>query len=279
MLNLIRLELFKIFSKWRTYIGFLVLALIIPLIQVAMHFEGQKYIELATQNLKGSFNFSGNLLNGYMVTRVILQTLIIQVPILVSLVAGDMLAGEATSGTYRLLLIRPVSRLQVVTSKFIAGLIYTFLLILFMAVLSLGLSLLIFGTGEMIIVSSSTITILLADDVLWRFGLAFVFAFLSMSVVFSFSFLFSAFVENSIGPIITTMGLLIVFSILNVLGGDFFNSLQPFLFTTYLQNWKLFFESPYDKPEIILSIWVLLGHILVLNSITFYYFNKKDIHS
>lgn len=278
MLMLIKLELFKIFSKWRTYIGFISIFVLIPLIHIALYFEGKKLIELGTQALSGGFNLSGNLLNGFMATRIILQSFYVHIPLLVALVAGDMLAGEATSGTYRFLLTKPVSRLQIISAKYISGVIYVASLLLVLMALSLGVGILIFGTGDMIIVNSN-ITILKEADSLWRFYYSFGYAFLSMLVVYSFAFMFSAFVENSIGPIMATMSLIIVFSILNILGGGVFVHIQPFLFTTHMQNWKGLFDNPIDYGEINTSVAIMIAHIVLLTTLTFVYFTRKDINS
>jgi len=40
---------------------------------------------------------------------------------LITLVAGDLLAGEATAGTYRILGNKACFRMQIVTSKFLSG--------------------------------------------------------------------------------------------------------------------------------------------------------------
>jgi len=278
MLNLLRLELLKIFSKWRTYIGFIAIGFLLPVLHAAMYFEGKEYIELATKTLADSFNFSGELLNAYMVTRIMLQGLYFQIPLLISLVGGDLLAGEATSGTYRLLLARPVSRLQVVSSKYLAGLIYTFLLIAFLALMSWGLGLLIFGPGDLLVVSSQ-ITVIPEAEAPIRMLYSFLFAFLSMAVVYTISFFFSALVENSIGPIMSTMAIIIVFSIVNLISVGFLENIQTFLFTNHMQSWRYFFEEPIDWGEINASITALVLHLVILVSFTFYYFNKKDIHS
>ncbi|MCK7520020.1 MAG: ABC transporter permease [Ignavibacteriales bacterium] len=47
-----------------------------------------------------------------------LNALVVHIPFLITLVAGDLLAGEATAGTYRILVTRPVSRFKIVFSKF-----------------------------------------------------------------------------------------------------------------------------------------------------------------
>ena len=206
------------------------------------------------------------------------MSLYFHIPLLITLVTGDLLAGEATSGTYRLLLTKPISRIKIVIAKYIAALSYTGLLILWLAICSLGLGIIVFGTGDLIVVQSG-ITVIKSNDVLWRFIASFGLAFLSMSLVATISFLFSVFVENSIGPIVSTMALIIVFSIINVLDISFFKYIKPYLFTNYLPAWKLMFDMPLEFSEIYKAIGVLLAHIFVLSGFTFWWFTKKDILS
>lgn len=278
MFTLVQVELFKIFKKWRTYIGFIAIAVLVPIIQVALLLEGEQYLNFLTSNLKQSFVFVGNLLNGYLIANVIMQSLFIHIPFLIALVAGEILAGEATGGTYRMLLTRPVSRIKIVTAKFIAVLVYTNLLVLWLAIMSLGLSVIIFGTGELIVIKSNII-IFAKDDIIWRFMFGFGFAALSMSVVASLAFLFSSLVENAIGPIITTMAIIIIFIIISALNIQFLEAIKPFLFTNYMLSWRLFFDKPLETEEIIKSTLILAGHIIVLFSVTLYIFKKKDILS
>ena len=49
---------------------------------------------------------------------------------------------------------------------------------------------------------------------MWRYFCSFGFAAIAMTTVASLAFLLSIFAENSIGPIITTMSIIIVFTIL-----------------------------------------------------------------
>ena len=277
MITLINIELYKIFKKWRSYIGFIAIAVLIPVIEIAMHVEGTRSLNFVTRQISETFIFVGNLLNTYFVSYLILNSLAVHIPFLITLVTGDLLAGEATGGTYRILITRPVTRFSIVTSKFIAGLIYTFLLILWLALISLILGYFIFGTGELIVLKSGVIIVLAKNDVLWRFALAYCFAVLSMGVVASLAFLFSALVENAIGPIITTMAIIIIFIILSAINIDVFQSIKPFLFTTYMNTWSSFFDNPMDTSEIIKSVCVLSAHIIVFYGLALYIFQKKDI--
>ncbi|MFH0735800.1 MAG: ABC transporter permease subunit [bacterium] len=278
MLALINTELVKIFSKWRTYIGFIVIVFLTGIVQTAMYFEGRHSVDMATRSFSDSFVILGNLVNGYFIANILLQTLYIHIPFLIVLVGGDLLAGEATQGTYRMLLTRPVSRLKIVTAKFLSGFVYTTLFMIFIFIISLGVSCLIFGTGELIILRDK-VFIYAASDVLWRFICAYLFAILSMSTVISISIFFSSLVANAIGPIISTMAVIIIFIILSALNFDFIKLIHPYLFTNYLNDWKLFFDDPVDYWEVTKSASVLIAHIAVLYGVTSYIFIKKDILS
>lgn len=277
--TLIRIELLKIFRKWRTYIGFIAIGILVPLLHLAMYLEGQKSLEFITQGLRDSFILVGNLLNGYWISYIILNALTIHIPFLITLVAADLLAGEATAGTYRLLVTRPVSRMQIVTSKFLAGMIYTGSLILFLAFMSLVVGLIIFGSGELIVTGNQSIIIFEKSDILWRFLLAYGFAILSMMVVCSLAILFSSLVENAIGPIVSTMAVIIIFIILSAFDVEILREIRPYLFTNYMMDWREFFNDPLDFAEITKSVLVLSGHIIVFFTATSLIFHKKDILS
>ncbi len=277
MLTLIQIELYKIFKKWRTYIGFMAIGTLVPVIHIAMYFSGSHTLNSMTENLQSSFFLVGKLLNGYFVSYFIMMSLVVHIPFLITLVAGDLLAGEASAGTYRMLITRPISRNQIVTSKFLAGIIYTSLLIIWLAFTSLVLGTIILGTGELLVANNQGIIVFAKDDILWRFLFAYAYATLSMSVVASLAFLFSALVENAIGPIISTMAVIIVFLILSAIPVEFIQSIKPFLFTSYLLDWMLMFKNPIDSIEILKSVSILFTHVIVFYFIALFIFKRKDI--
>jgi ABC-2 type transport system permease protein len=277
MLPLLKLELYKIFKKPRTYIAFAAIAAIVVLIQLALYADGAIYLDFVMRTINESFMLEGKLLNGYFVCFTILQTLLVHVPLLIALIAGDAIAGEAAMGTLRLLLAKPVSRTKLLLTKFAATMVYTLALLLFMAALALFGSMLIFGTGDMMVFKSSVVLILEGSDVLWRYVGAFGFAALSMTTVAALAFLLSIFAENSIGPIITTMSIVILFTILTTMDIPFFNVLKPYLFTNHMLNWKGFFEAPVDSREVAKSALILAAHIVLFLSIAIFVFRKKDI--
>ena len=278
MKTLIYIELLKIYKKWRTYIGFIAIGILVPIIQLALYSTKDQYIRVLTRGLQDSFIFIGNLFNGYLIAYLTLSSLFIHIPFLIVLVGGDVFAGEATAGTYRMLLIRPVSRLEVIISKYVAGIIYVISLIVWLVLLSLVVSILLFGTGNLISFRGKLI-IFDSNDVLWRFFYAYSFAILSMITVYSLSFLFSSLVENAIGPIVATMAVIIILFVLSTLPIEFFDKIQPYFFTTHMSQWDKFFNENVDFKEIINSAFVLVGYSIGFLILTSIIFIRKDILS
>lgn len=279
MIPLLRIELYKIFKRQRTYISFGILSAIAFVIQLAMVSGGKEFIDFALQGLSEQFDIQGKIINGYLVAYFILQSLLIHIPLLVALVAGDSLAGEAAMGTLRLVLSKPISRAKLVIIKFISSFIYSLALIIWLAIVALFLSLLLFGEGDLINLKSDTFILIAQSDVMWRYMAAFGFATLAMTTISSLSIMLSAFADNAIGPIIATMGVVVVLTILSNLQLPLFNMIKPYLFTTHMIGWKGFFDDPVPYAAIVRSCFVLIAYTLGFLAFTIFYFNKKDIKS
>ena len=154
MIRLINIELFKIVKKPRTYIGFLAIFLIVGALQLAMYFEGEELISIAIQNLENDFRLEGKIINANLLTYILLNSIIIHIPILICLVTGDAIAGEAATGTLRLILQRPFKRSEIYIAKAITGFLYTISLMVFLAGMTYGLGLLLWISFTLSIISS-----------------------------------------------------------------------------------------------------------------------------
>jgi len=278
MFRLIYYELLKIFLKKRTYIGFGIILVIVPLIEIAMKLEGELVISRILKGFSKDFLFFGNLFNGWFVAQQIMNSLWIHIPLLISFVAGDQLAGESTGGTYRLILIRPVSRTRIFIVKYISIVFYTVVFVLFLAGLSIGLALILLGRGDLLIIMRGILVIPEAD-VAWRFLIAYLLASWSMIMIASISFFFSSFVENAIGPIVATMGLLIISLVITVMPIEMFALVKKILFTQHLNVWQKLFQDPVPWNEIKLGV----THLGIWTSVAvvsaWWVFVKKDILS
>jgi ABC-2 type transport system permease protein len=272
-------EFIKIAAKPRSYISIAAITLLVGIIFFAMKIDGPGYISFITASFEQTLNFQGNIMNGNLMAFIILQMLIVQIPLLVALVTGDLISGEAAMGTIRMLLTKPISRTSILLSKYTAGLIYTFFILVWMGFLSVVVGNWVFGNGDLMVLNSDGLVILPANDIIWRFMSGFVIAFLALATVATLSIMLSCFSDNSIGPIVTTMSIIILFTIIGTLDVPVFDNIRPYLFTTHMAAWRSFFENPLPIASIKQSILILLAHIGVFLSIAIYQFNKKDILS
>jgi ABC-2 type transport system permease protein len=291
--QLFKIELFKIFKRPRTFIAFGAIAVIVVLIQFALKVNGKDFVELFLDSQEDIFDVPyEKIMNGYFVCVAVLHTILIHVPLLVALIAGDMLSGEANAGTLRLLAGRPVSRTQIVLAKFFASSVYVLLLLIWMAMLALFLSMLIFGTNDLVVFKEDAIHVMNQYDVLWRFIAAFVFAALALTMIAAMAIMFSAFAENSIGPIVATVCIVVVFTIIEQLRVPVFKeTIIPYSFTSHMLGWKGFFyvvtdadgntiDGSVENPSaLVRSALILLGYIVLFLFITIRYFKKKEILS
>lgn len=292
-IEILRIELFKIFKRPRTYIAFGAIAMIVLLVQLALKVNGKDFIQLYTDSQSDTFDIPyESMTNGYFVCVAVLHMILIHVPLLVALIAGDMISGEAGLGTLRLLVGKPVGRSELVMAKFTASAIYVVMLLIWMAIFALFGSILLFGSGDLVVFREENMHLMNNNDVLWRFFAAFVFAALALTTIAAMALMFSAFSENSLGPIVATVCVVIVFTIIQQLKVPLFEeTINPWSFTTHMLGWKGFFyvektaegvtidgsvENPYSLVK---SGLVLLGYILLFLTITVQYFKKKDILS
>ena len=274
-------ETYKTFSRWRTYISFGFIALIVIMTEVVMKLSADEILYRMMRSFQKDFLIFGNVLNGWFVTAFIMNSLHIHIPFLITLVAGDIVSSEATSGTVRLLLIRPPSRSKIITAKYLTTLFYTTGLVIFLALMCITLGLLLFGSGDLMMNYQARLRIVFIPEaeIPLRMLLAFTAAVWSMTVVASLAFLFSTLAENSIGPIIGTMAVVIVFLVLGNFPFDFFRTLSPYLFTTYMIFWQRFLDDPIPWQEIARSALILGLHNIGLFLIAFVVFTRKDIKS
>jgi len=297
LLNLLQIELYKISRRSRTYIAFAAITAIVFIFQFAFKADGESYMNMMMQSVQDSFEIDkSKAINGYFMCYIILNTLLIQVPILVALIAGDAISGEANMGTLRLILTKPVSRTQIILVKFSASVIFTLMLLVWMAVTALLVSLFIFGADDMLIFrvkgEESQILQITKDDIMWRYFAAFGYAAVALTVIAALALLLSVFADNSIGPIIATVCIVIICTVISNINVPIIDrNVKPWLFTSYLVGWKGFFYigtsdegepikgSLENWPAIRNSLLVLIAHIVLLLGASVFFFRRKDILS
>jgi len=277
MLGLIQNELIKIFSKYRTYISFAAILILLPLVLWGFSYGGGRLQEEVMDQFKDSFILVGTLFNGFLATHMTMNFLWwVHIPFLIVLVAGDVVAGEGAAGTFRIYLTRPVSRIKILISKLIATYLFTVAVVVFFIIMSLGLGTVWLGGGDLIIMHEGII-IYSSGEALLRFILGFGFALVNLLVVTSLCFMLSTFVNNSIGPMIGTMSIIMVGLMISKFPLAIFERIRPWFFTSYFDILKEAFYDPIPWNDISFSLLVLLAHTAVFVVISLITFVRKDI--
>jgi ABC-2 type transport system permease protein len=166
------------------------------------------------------------------------------------------------------------------------------MLLVWMALFALLGSLLLFGRGDLVVFRETDLHLMNGYDVLWRFFAAFVFAALALTTIAAMALMFSAFSENSLGPIVATVCVVIVFTIIQQLKVPLFEqTVNPWSFTTHMLGWKGFFyvektaegvtiDGSIENPSaLVRSGLILLGYIVLFLTVASVYFKRKDILS
>ncbi len=162
-------------------------------------------------------------------------------PIAVSVVAGDSVAGEAQGGTLRYLLARPVSRTRFLVAKLVAVTAFVLLAVLVVAATAYVTGGLLLGdqAGAAVSVSGSTLT---PNEVFQRTILAIGYVVVSMLGVAAIALFLSTVTDSALSAALGAMAFLIASTLLLTL--DAAAALQPYLPTRYWLAFVDLFRDP-----------------------------------
>lgn len=276
MIGLVYNELLKIKGRWRSYIGFVGIGILMPLILWGFHWGGGEIHDDYVREFEGAFLVVGSIFNSFLATYIIMNAFWIHMPFLVSMAAGDAVASEGANGTFRIMLTRSVSRTKILFSKLIATYIYTGILILFLACMSLGIGSLWLGTGDLIVIDNG-ILIIDESEAWQRMFLSFSLAIIVMWVVATLCFMFSSMVNNGIGPIIGTIFIIVIGYLIRAIPLELFDKIEPWIFVSYFDVWLHAFKDPVPWDDIGISLLVLAMYSGLFIGISWIIFLKKDI--
>ena len=135
-------------------------------------------------------------------------------PLAVSAIAGDSVAGEANLGTLRYLLTIPAGRTRLLLIKFGAIVIFAFVATLLVALVGTIMGLALFGGGDMTLLSGTQTS--LADG-LWRLLLACAYLTVQLSALGAIGLFISTLTEQ---PIAATIAILLINVMMFILDSD-----------------------------------------------------------
>jgi ABC-2 type transport system permease protein len=209
-------------------------------------------------------------------------------PISVAVVAGDAIAGEASSGMLRYLLARPVGRTRLLFAKLIALITYVLFAVLAVAGTSYLTGVLLFGdkpvalsqggiTSQGVIANSLSGTGLTPADVLLRTAGAVAFIAVSMLGVGAIALFLSTLTDSSLAAALGAMAALIASGVLVALNAA--ASVSPYLPTEYWLAWLDFFRQPILWRDIDRGFAIQAVYVAVFLGAAWANFASKDVTS
>lgn len=266
------------FKLKRRPLGYLALGAIIIIdlvVFVAAALEGQLFLDFFTENLQETFFFQGNLLNGSLVSYLILNSLWFHIPLIVVVVACALVGGEGNDGSLQTILTRKASRGAYVLSKYLLVTLVSLVLVLLLAATSLGLSYGFFGRGDLLVLME-TLNIIPFEDALMRLIGAFAFGMLAMITVGLMAATISLFFDSPVNAILVSIFSMILLTIIGK-GMPASVGWAKLLFVYHLSGWQNFFPFEVAWSELVESLLVLLIHCMVFILVGVWYFRRKDL--
>jgi len=150
MINIILLELQKLFRQKRTLYGIAVIFAIELFIVAGAYVQGKEVLNILLDNLSQNFVLEGNLMNGHLVMYIVLNSLWFNFPLIMMILVSGILTSEYKDGTIQTIFLQAVSKSTFILGKFMTAIIFSILVSLFVLITSILMAYMVFGTGDLI---------------------------------------------------------------------------------------------------------------------------------
>lgn len=274
----LRGELWKLFARKRTYIGFGAFFALEILILIL--FQLPK-VQRSWRNLieQAGYEFEGYFSGVTLAFQILFWTVFLLGGLYIALVGGDIVSKEVEDGTMRMTLCRPVSRLRVLMVKYLACLIYTFALTFFIGLSALTIGLLRQGVGGFFAFQPLQKLFVLYDfnEGLVRYLSSLPLLGFTLVSVASLAFMLSCF---NMKPAAATICTLTYFMTDNIFRNiPYFESLKPWFITSHVETWYNVYRSPVPWLQMTEDVTYLLGVDLTFLFIGIVAFSVRDFKS
>ena len=195
-------------------------------------------------------------------------------PLVVGVVAGDSIAGEAGSGTLRYLLTVPVTRGRLLASKALGVLAYTAIAVLVVAGVGLLTGAVLFGLGDVTLLSGDTVG--LGDGLLRALGVA-AYVVVALSGLAAGGVFVSTLTENAIAAMATTIALAVLSAVLDAVPQ--LKAIHPFLLTHHWLGFGELLRGSVDTAALLRWSALHLAYAAVFLSLAWARLTTKDVTS
>ncbi|MEN2737544.1 ABC transporter permease [Microbacterium sp. X-17] len=259
-------ELSVMFRRWRTWAMLGALAAVPILIAVAVRLRGggrgPAFLEQITSN-------------GLFVAFTALVVCVpLFLPLTIGVVAGDTIAGEASHGTLRYLVIAPAGRLRLLAVKFAGCAVFCVAAALIVALAGALIGALLFPIGPVTLLSGTVVSVGDAAVRMLLIGLYIVVSLLGMCAIGLF---LSTLTDVPVGAMAATAVLAVVSQVLDQLPQ--LDAIHPWLFSHYWLGFADFLRAPLVWDSFVSNLWLQAGYVAVFGALAVGRFLTKDVLS
>ncbi|WP_069736403.1 ABC transporter permease [Streptomyces sp. EN27] len=269
-------EITTLLRRHRTYALLAVLAAVPVLIGIAVRIEtggGGGGGEGGPDGGAGPAFLAQVTNNGFfLVFAALAATLPVFLPMAVGVVAGDAIAGEASSGTLRYLLVAPAGRTRLLLVKYASVLVFCLIATLVVAVSALAVGALLFPVGDVTTISGTRIGF---GEGLVRAALTALVVAVSLAGFAAIGLFVSTLTGSGIGAMAATVGLLITVQILD--GIPQLSGVHPYLFAHYWMSFADVLREPVYWDDLSKNFQLQGLYVAVFGAAAWARFTAKDI--
>lgn len=273
---LLRSELSTTFRRWRTLALLGVLAAIPVLIGVAVRIETRNGGSIGTGadgEAAGPAFLTQVTNNGlFLVFASLAATLPIFLPMAVGVIAGDSIAGEASAGTLRYLLVAPAGRTRLLAVKGATTVVFCVLATVTVAVFALLVGAVLFPVGDVTLISGTTVSF--GDGLLRALAVAGVVA-LSLVSVAALGVFISTLTSSGVTAMAATVGLIIAVQIVDSIPQ--LHAVHPYLFSHYWLSFVDLLRDPVYWDQLSRNFLSQGLYALLFGSAAWARFSNRDI--
>ncbi|MGZ4972012.1 MAG: ABC transporter permease [Limisphaerales bacterium] len=275
----LRAELWKLFAKKRTYIGFAMFLAAQMFIILWLRFRPSHRLELAHRLELMGYTPDQFITSLTISLIMIIPMAVLLLPLYATLIGGDLVAKEAEDGTLRMILSRPVSRLRLLTAKWLAGVIFSIVLTIALGAFGVGFASLFFPSGGLFffLPPESLFSVFGPAEAWQRYAGAISMLIITTITMTGLAWMFSCFNIKPAAATILAISFLFLFRILQEL--DFFKELQPFMITYHFRIWLDMLREPIPWWKVGESISILFAYNVTFFVIGTGAFQTRDIKS
>jgi ABC-2 type transport system permease protein len=273
-------ELWKLFGKKRTYIGFGAFVLIQTV--MLLMFRYTHWQNRFESLLAGNGYLASEYISALTVALLMLMPqVLLLMPLYVTLVGGDLIAKEAEDGTLRMILSRPISRSRLLLVKWLAGIIFAAVLVLALGTIALGVARVLFPWKGMFVPGQTQTEVLFSlfppNEGLRLYAFSHLFMTIDAVAMLSVAFMFSAFNMKPAAATILALSFLFINMVMQHI--PFFEDYRNWFITHHFECWFLVFQKPIPWPRIFESESILLAICTTAFVIGCTVFYVRDIKS